>query len=161
VSVNWACFRDDIAPSDNIASCNGDKLRVAPPNIVHYELACAVQWRRFKESKVLPLTGNEIQCAIEAFHVLGRYPCNRYLHLAGSLNVSALIFRLPWSCGKAQRYPTAMQRHGIPVTYIYYPDEDTACPRIAGLSPPSPKPSLLSTLAGSDAHAGCLFRPLV
>jgi hypothetical protein len=68
VSVNWAGFRDDIAPSDNIASRNGDKLRVALRNIVHYELACAVQWRRFKEGKVFPLTGNEIQCAIEAFH---------------------------------------------------------------------------------------------
>jgi hypothetical protein len=88
VSVNWAALRDDIAPSDNITSRNGDKLWVALRNIVQYELACAVQRRRFKEGKVLPLTGNEIQCAMKAFHVLGRYSRNRHLHLADSLKLT-------------------------------------------------------------------------
>jgi hypothetical protein len=71
VGVNWPTLRDDIAPSDNVATSNGDKLRIALRDIVHYELACVVQRRRFKEGKVPPLTRNEVHRTMEAFHVLG------------------------------------------------------------------------------------------
>ena len=83
VGVNWATLRNHIAPPDYFATCNGDKLRIALRDIVHYELACAIQWQRFKESKVLPLTSNEIHCTVEALHVLRRYLGNFYLHSAG------------------------------------------------------------------------------
>jgi hypothetical protein len=56
---------------------------------------------------------------------------------------------------ESEQIVAAMQRHGIPVTCIYYPDEGHGLvrPRTAGPSPPSPKPSLLSTLAGANSRS--------
>jgi hypothetical protein len=69
---------DDIAPSDDVASSDGDELRVALRYIVHHKFTGLCQSGSFEERKVLSLTGHVVKSAVEALHVFGRNSSDRH-----------------------------------------------------------------------------------
>ena len=87
-----------------------------------------------------------------------RSPLNRADRIARPLLIGQGANDVRVKAAESEQIVAAMQRHGISVTYIYYPDEGHGLgrPENRRSFAPPPKPSLLSTLAGAGSRSATI-----
>jgi len=112
-------------------------------------------WQTWKS--ILAVRVGDYKSAAGRAFLEARSPLNRADRIVRPLLIGQGANDVRVKPAESEQIVAAMQRHGIPVTTSIIRMRGTAWgPRTIGLSPPSPKPSWLSTLAGASNRSATI-----